>query len=69
MRDTTGPPNGHEWVLEDDGTVDIFAHESGDHHNGPRCTRCGQGFCHHCQPDIYQKDCPERLAQPTLEGK
>lgn len=66
MRDTSGPPTGHEWVLDEDGRVDIFAFEAGDHHNGPHCTRCDEGFCHHCEPDIYKAECPEVLAQPTL---
>jgi hypothetical protein len=39
---------GHKWQ-EFGGEVDIFAYSDGDIHNGPRCTVCGYGFCHHCQ--------------------
>lgn len=39
---------GHEWALNDHGSVDAMAMWSGDH-NGPRCVRCGYTFCEHCQ--------------------
>lgn len=31
-----------------DGRVNWFAH-AGGHHNGPRCTECGEGYCMHCR--------------------
>lgn len=30
------------------GRVDAFAYNPHDPHNGPRCTRCGEGWCWHC---------------------
>ena len=53
---------GHTWKLNDyehpEGvrSVDIFGYESGRIHNGPICTVCGYGFCHHCH-DLPQQDC------------
>lgn len=42
---------GHTWRTDECGDVDIFAYEGGGKYcNGPRCTTCGYGFCHHCQP-------------------
>ena len=38
-------------------TIDSFAFESGEFHNGPRCVRCGAGFCHHCHPERYDEEC------------
>ena len=46
----------HDWEM-DNGEIDIFAHESGDFHNGPKCKRCGEGFCHHCNPECYDEEC------------
>lgn len=40
---------GHSWILNEDGSIDIWAYESGNYCNGPRCKNCGYGFCHHCQ--------------------
>lgn len=42
-----------------DGSVNIFAYTSGDYHNGPRCTSCGEGWCWHCTApwDIEQRKC------------
>lgn len=52
---------GHRPVKED-GHVDIFAYTSGDHHNGPRCTECGEGRCWHCTP-------PWQIAEQKCGGK
>lgn len=49
-------PRGHVWQ-EFDGEIDVFAYEDGSYHNGPRCIKCGYGFCHHCQPGP-DHDCP-----------
>lgn len=38
----------HDWLKNEDGSVDIFAMDA-DTHNGPRCIRCNYGYCHHCQ--------------------
>jgi len=49
---------GHVWITDpDDPTcIDIFAYNPADPHNGPKCTRCGYGFCHHCD-EGPQQDC------------
>lgn len=39
---------GHVWELSEYGDINFFAYGSG-FHNGPRCTVCGYGFCHHCK--------------------
>lgn len=49
----------HDWKRHDDGeSIDIFAHNPYDPHNGPVCERCGEGFCHHCEPNCYRYICP-----------
>lgn len=35
-------------------SIDDFAYESG-YCNGPRCARCGEEFCKHCEPDRWEK--------------
>lgn len=47
----------HQWKMEGD-SIDIFAADTGNYCNGPLCMRCGQGFCHHCEPGIYEDECP-----------
>lgn len=56
-------PNGHVWKKDDDGHVDIFAHEVGNH-NGPECVNCGYTFCHHCK---YGEPVPVCTKQPRTE--
>ena len=34
--------------------IDDWAYECG-YCNGPRCARCGEGFCKHCEPDRWEK--------------
>lgn len=34
-------------------SIDDFAYESG-YCNGPRCARCGEEFCKHCEPDRWE---------------
>lgn len=47
----------HLWIKNPyDKKIDIFAFENG-FHNGPKCTRCGKEFCHHCNPECYQEEC------------
>lgn len=55
-------PRGHEWQRNEDGDVDVFAFNPTDPHNGPRCVRCGYGFCVHCH-DLPEEDCT------AVEGK
>lgn len=38
----------HVWKLDEDGEIDEFGYD-GDRHNGPSCSRCGYGYCQHCQ--------------------
>ncbi len=52
---------GHKWVKRY-GEVDIFAYEEGNH-NGPRCSVCGYGFCHHCR-SVPEIKC---LGKPKVE--
>ena len=49
----------HDWKLDDDGEVDVFAFYEG-YHNGPVCLRCGETFCKHCVS-------PERMTEPCHE--
>jgi len=50
-------PRGHVWIRnKDDGVINIFGFEEG-FCNGPRCAKCGYGFCHHCHSGPT-KDCP-----------
>jgi hypothetical protein len=46
----------HKWKM-DGKEIDIFAGGDGDFHNGPKCVRCGQGFCHHCHRECYTEQC------------
>ena len=48
----------HKWIKEKGGGIDIFAYEEGEYHNGPKCSVCGFGFCHHCYPEGYNTSCP-----------
>ena len=34
-------------------SIDDFAYESG-YCNGPRCARCGEEFCKHCEPERWE---------------
>jgi len=47
MYDYEKETRGHIWKRDETGNVDIFAYDY-DYHNGPRCIKCGYGFCHHC---------------------
>ena len=51
-----GADRGHEWETYDDGTINIFAYSPYDPHNGPKCKKCGYGYCHHCD-DGPSVDC------------
>lgn len=43
--------HGHVLLREADGSIDYFGIEY-EHHNGPRCVRCGNGWCQHCRDEI-----------------
>lgn len=47
----------HDWGREKDGSIDEFALENG-FHNGPRCKRCNDSFCVHCEPNGYETHKP-----------
>ena len=49
----------HKWKKTDydKRKIDDFAYEAGEYHNGPRCVRCGAGFCQHCHPERYDEAC------------
>lgn len=55
---TDDPARQHDWQRDEDDDIDIFAFNPHDPHNGPVCVRCGEGFCHHCEPDCYRYVCP-----------
>ena len=44
----------HKWKLNDKGEPDYFAWEF-EFHNGYLCERCGYSFCHHCDPNGFDK--------------
>lgn len=46
----------HDWILDEDGEIDVWQLSTG-YHNGPRCYRCGEAFCEHCYPEIFTEDC------------
>ena len=46
----------HVFQLDEDGEIDIFAHNE-YFHNGPKCVVCGKCVCHHCNPEIYTEEC------------
>ena len=48
--------HGHTWRTNDDGTIDIFAYEIGNH-NGMVCTKCGYSFCHLCTAEFEVEKC------------
>jgi hypothetical protein len=68
MRKYEKDPKGHVWETNDNGEVDIFAYEAGDRHNGPRCAKCGYGFCHHCQKKPAKK-CVKGQTRRELEAE
>lgn len=50
-------PRGHVWI-SDGEHIDIFAYSSrGGHCNGPKCEKCGYGFCHHCTHGKAKQEC------------
>lgn len=53
----------HDWFRNNDGTVDMWAMESG-YCNGPMCRRCYDSFCEHCNPD-WAKEGPCIVDQYT----
>jgi hypothetical protein len=59
----------HDFILNEYGEIDIWLGGDGDYHNGPKCRRCGNSWCHHCQPGIYDEECPSgQLDLPLLES-
>jgi hypothetical protein len=38
---------GHTLLRDEDGAIDIFVEDFGNH-NGPGCVTCGEKWCHHC---------------------
>ena len=44
----------HSWELDEDGDIDDFAYDDDwNFHNGPRCLRCSESFCIHCEPERW----------------
>ena len=46
----------HKFIRDKDGSIDNFVLDVG-YHNGPRCLRCGESFCEHCNPERYEESC------------
>lgn len=40
---------GHTPIMEEE-FINVFAYTSDGKHNGPKCSKCGFGVCHHCDP-------------------
>ena len=61
----------HKWKRSDydKRKVDSFAYEAGEYHNGPRCVRCGVGFCWHCYPARYNEECGKKGGLTHDDGK
>lgn len=63
--------HGHVWMTHNDtegdwckadeyaNSIDLFAYEIG-YHNGPRCKKCGFGFCYHCTNEFEIPECSYR---------
>lgn len=47
------PDQKHQWKKQEDGSIDIFAFEYGDYHNGPCCELCEFGDCQHCNSKVW----------------
>lgn len=46
----------HDWYIDQDGNVDVWRLEY-EYHNGPKCRRCLEAFCEHCEPGIWDEEC------------
>jgi hypothetical protein len=42
---------GHALIRHGDGSVDIWQLDV-EYHNGPRCKKCDESWCHHCEDII-----------------
>lgn len=47
----------HDFYTDEDGDIDVFRLDV-DYHNGPECRRCHEIWCHHCEPDREDEECP-----------
>lgn len=47
----------HDWILEPNGDIDVWRLEY-EYCNGPECRRCGEAFCEHCYPKLWDEECP-----------
>lgn len=57
----------HDWYLDEDGEIDVWRMEYG-YHNGPGCRRCEKIWCQHCEPEIWDQECPSSQLDLPLEG-
>lgn len=55
----------HDWYLNEDGRIDIWRLDYG-YHNGPQCRRCQEMFCHHCERNRWDEECPEAQLELDL---
>lgn len=58
---------GHIWKRDEDGSLDIFAYNLSEYCNGPRCVKCGYGFCHHCHK-MPEKSCTSNVTAHRTDG-
>ena len=58
----------HDWAKTEDGSVDLWRYDEGNH-NGPFCLRCEQSFCIHCEKDyLYTQRCPSAQLKLNMNG-
>lgn len=50
--------DGHTFRIDSDGDVNCWVIDR-DYHNGPWCTSCDEGFCEHCNRDVFTEKCDE----------
>ena len=57
----------HKFIYDKDGKIDNFILDY-EYHNGPKCIRCGESFCEHCNPEKYEEPCTaEGFICPTCK--
>ena len=60
---------GHAFLTNDyDDKIDHWQYEGG-FHNGPRCVNCNMSWCEHCNPEIYEEQCPQNNIIVVLESE
>ena len=75
--------HGHVWMTNKDcdpedykgkrndkyaNEINEFAMSEGNH-NGPRCKKCGYGFCHHCLSEFDVRNCDKKESIKDINKK